>query len=329
MKLLYLLVVAIFNTFILCSPFHTSVSWYSPNPPTLQQGHRTGPAPNSTTTTILRELLKPQYRSDNLSNAVINRHLQLHEAQRNELTSLTNLLTRIVTTTQRRFDIILYRLREDLRPQVSQACYVFGRCSAREVTLYTLAYKHSVLADRCEQRMEAMEDVGECKKMQLKRRSQLSTNSDLPSPPYLRLMQSRNGSWKWQSVDFAIDIGASRRDVYPHKGHQVDPDDIARDIETEFNKMASVLIEVECPADLEDQDFEACIIGQEQPLERLRDRLPDSLDWSNDEEILPGVTAATTFGDCRVPSTPAVSNPPTPTTMPANHPPPITVTVTV
>jgi hypothetical protein len=310
MKLVFLAATAIVNMAVLASPIHPSKSSYISKSSALE--YRIGPSPNSTATTILQELLKVQHRTDNLTNTVINRYFHLYQGQQKELHRLAHLSTRVAVNSNQRFNVILQRFRDELRPHVSEACHTFGSCNVREAALYTLVYKHNVLADRCEQLTEAAQHVEECMEIRLRPGSLVRQDLSTSSPPYLRLLQAGDGSWNWQNVGIAIGTEVARRDIHPHRGNQVDPNEIAREIETEFNKMANVLIEVECPLDMDDEEFEACIVGQKQPLERLRDRLPDYLDWSNAEEFVPGATTATTFGNCSVP--------PAPTSSTSNHP---------
>lgn len=92
--------------------------------------------------------------------------------------------------------------------------------------------------------------------------------------------------------------GVDKPAVHEHTlGRRQQPDDntgklvpiaqLAEKIEKGINAVTDIILETECPRSLLMDEFNRCVAAQEEPLRRLRESYPDSLDWDGYENSGP------------------------------------------
>jgi hypothetical protein len=307
MKFVFLVAATIANTAILASPLYSSTplsNFKTTNALTNRDETGAGVIEDSTTFAILRRL-RPRYRSDDLTNTAIEKHFQAHEGQKKELARLNQLINRVDKRSMQQFHSVLQRMRADVVSHVGEVCYTIGRCNVGELAQYMIVYTRVVLAEMCAQRGESLQNEDVCKNLPIESVPQKKTG--------LNTTFSRR-ALQWPNPE--SDDG------------EINPDKITKELENELNGMSNIIIEIECPLDLEQEEFDACVLAQEEPLQRLHDKLPDSFDWSQGRDDFPEVTAATTFGCPEETKSPMSTASPT-NPIDRNCPAQATVTVTV
>lgn len=240
--------------------------------------------------TLVSSLLRPDYWADPTYRETIDSFLnELEDGQRHKLKAL-GLLERVAKVKAKNpeqyalFKAEIEKEKSELKNKIGEECYLFGKCSIKDVTKYALTISNGIEKQICITAKDDTDLFKHCKVLQA---------TDVEGGAQFKSRRQYDGS--------TVDSGDGK----------VDPDKITAHVQHHINYLEDLLVQLECPASMPVPQFVHCVVKQER---LLRQTFPEYIDWG-------GTQSATTITPTSCPLTPnaAPSN-----TSSSSGPPPTT-----
>lgn len=231
------------------------------SPTSLSADVAAGAALNATLTgTLIPSLLRPDYWTDSKYRESIDCFLnELQDEQRHKLKALGLLekVAKIKARDPERYAIFkaeIEKEKSELKNEIGEQCYLFGKCTIKEVTKYALTLSDGIEKQICIVAQDNTDLFKHCKSL-----------------PKIDVQGGADFKQRRQAPTDAWD-------------GKISPDRVTSGVQHHIDYLEDLLVQLECPPSMLARDFIRCVVKQQR---LLREMFPEYIEWD-------GTNSATT-----------------------------------